>query len=70
MRRGRDRRPAKVVKRGELRRLGAGRTVAVVIDDDPAVVAALAADGWPVEHAVWVNYAPEMGEAQEESGRT
>lgn len=70
MRRGHDRRPAKVVKRGELRRLSAGRTVAVVIDDDPAVIAALAADGWPVEHAVWLDYAPEMGEAQEESGRT
>jgi hypothetical protein len=70
MRRGQDRRPAKVVKRGELRRLSAGRTVAVVIDDDPAVVAALAADGWPVEHAVWADYAPTMSEAQEESGRT
>ena len=70
MRRGRDRRPAKIVKRGELRRLSAGRTVTVVIDDDPAVVAALTADGWPVEHARWADYAPELGEAQEESGRT
>jgi hypothetical protein len=70
MRRGHDRRPAKTVKRAELRRLGAGRTVAVVIDDDPSVVAALAADGWQVEHARWVDYAPELGTAQEESGRT
>ncbi len=70
MRRGHDRRPAKIVKRAELRRLAAGRTVDVVIDDDPAVVAALTADGWPVELADWVPYAPEMGSAQEESGRT
>ena len=70
MRRGHDRRPAKIVKRGELRRLGAGRTVAIVIDDDPAVVKVLTADGWPVEHARWVEYAPELGEAQEDAGRT
>ena len=62
MRRGNDRRPAKVVKRGELRRLAAGRTVTIVIDDDPAVVAALAADGWPVELADWVPYAPRAGQ--------
>jgi hypothetical protein len=70
MRRGNDRRPAKVVKRAELRRLAAGRTVDIVIDDDPAVVAALHADGWPVELAEWVPYAPELGQAQEGSGRT
>jgi hypothetical protein len=72
MRRGNDRRPAKIVKRAELRRLAAGRrdAVAVVIDDDPAVVTALAADGWPVELADWVPYAPEMGTAQEGTGRT
>lgn len=70
MRRGNDRRPARLVKRGELRRLAAGRTVAIVIDDDPAVVAALDADGWPVELADWLPYAPEMGSAQEDAGRT
>jgi hypothetical protein len=70
MRRGHDRRPARLVKRGELRRLGAGHPVAVVIDDDPDVVAALAADGWPVERADWLDYAPSLGTAQEESGRT
>lgn len=70
MRRGRDRRPARLVKRGELRRLSAGRTVAIVIDDDPAVVAELAADGWPIEQADWLEYAPALGDAQEGSGRT
>ncbi len=70
MRRGNDRRPARIVKRGELRRLSAGHTVAVVIDDDPAVVAELARDGWPIERADWADYAPELGTAQEELGRT
>ena len=70
MRRGHDRRPAKIVKRAELRRLAAGRHVAVVIDDDKAVVSVLAADGWPVELADWIPYAPQMQSAQEESGRT
>jgi hypothetical protein len=70
MRRGNDRRPAKVVKRAELRRLAAGRTVEIVIDDDPAVVTTLAADGWPIELADWVPYAEELGSAQEGSGRT
>jgi hypothetical protein len=70
MRRGNDRRPARVVKRAELRRLAAGRTVTIVLDDDPAVVAALADDGWPIERADWVDYAPALGTAQEESGRT
>jgi hypothetical protein len=70
MRRGRDRRPARIVKRGELRRLAAGRTVAIVIDDDPSVVAELKADGWPVERADWLDYSPALEAAQEESGRT
>ena len=70
MRRGNDRRPARVVKRAELRRLAAGRSVTVVIDDDPAVVAALTADGWPVELADWVPYTATLGSAQEQTGRT
>ncbi len=44
--------------------------MAIVIDDDTAVVSALAADGWPVELADWIPYAPQMQSAQEESGRT
>lgn len=70
MRRGQDRRPAKVVKRAEIRRLAAARSVALVVDDDPAVVAALTLDGWPVEQAHWVEYSPSLGKAQEDSGRT
>jgi hypothetical protein len=70
MRRGHDRRPARIMKRAELRRLAATRTVAIVLDDDPAVVAALTADGWPVERADWVEYSPVLGKAQEGTGRT
>ncbi len=68
-----DRRPAKIYKRGELRRLRdqlPGLTVAVVLDDDADVITTLSADGWPTEHAKWVHYLPELGRAQEGSGRT
>ncbi len=70
MRRSHDRRPAKIVKRAELRRLASTRSVSIVIDDDPAVVSTLAADGWPVELADWLPYAPALGQAQEDAGRT
>ncbi len=70
MRRGADRRPARIVKRAELRRLASRRTVAMVLDDDPAVVDALRADGWPVEQATWIGYTETLGQAQEGSGKT
>jgi hypothetical protein len=65
-----DHRPARVFKRGQVRRLARARTIAVVVDDDPDVVATLKADGWPVLHADWVPYEPVLGTAQEEQGRT
>ncbi len=65
-----DRRPARVFKRAQVRRLGQARTVAVVVDDDPDVVALLRADGWPVLRADWVAYEQVLGEAQEDEGRT
>ncbi|KEZ36108.1 hypothetical protein E0F15_02275 [Frankia sp. B2] len=65
-----DRRPARVFKRAELRELGAGRRVAVVVDDDPAVVDLLRADGWPVLRAEWLAYEATLGNAQETEGRT
>ena len=65
-----DRRPARVFKRAEVRRLARVRMVAVVVDDDPDVVALLRADGWPVLRADWVAYEQILGEAQEDSGRT
>ncbi|CUU59514.1 hypothetical protein Ga0074812_12886 [Parafrankia irregularis] len=65
-----DRRPARIFKRSELRRLGSRRRVAVVVDDDPAVVELLRADGWPVLRADWLAYEPTLGNAQNEEGRT
>jgi hypothetical protein len=65
-----DRRSAKVFKRSELRRLARTRTVAVVVDDDPAVVKLLQEDGWPVMHADWLPYEDTLRDAQEVEGRT
>ncbi len=65
-----DHRPARWVKRSTLRRLAHDRTIASVLDDDPAVVAALQADGWPVELATWLPHSSTLQSAQEQQGRT
>jgi len=70
MRRDGDRRPARVVKSRLLQQLARNRTVAVVVDDDPAVCAALQADGWQVLVADWMGHPDELTEAQETDGRT
>jgi phosphoglycolate phosphatase-like HAD superfamily hydrolase len=76
MRPERDRRPAAQVKLRLLRELARGRTVAVVVDDDADVVAALAAAGYPTLHATWETDARSDGAtralrtAQEVEGRT
>lgn len=70
MREDHDHRPARWMKREVLRRLAATRTVASVLDDDPAVVAVLEADGWPVELATWLPHSSTLQSAQEEQGRT
>ena len=70
MRRRGDYRPARVTKAEELARLARTRTVAVVVDDDPEVVEALRAGGWPVEHATWVAHSRTLRAAQEREGRT
>lgn len=70
MRRGRDRRPARVAKVELLQRLARGRVVAVVVDDDEQVCVAYEAQGWPVLRARWQQTAPVLKEAQEEQGRT
>ena len=44
--------------------------VASVLDDDPAVVAVLCADGWPVELATWLPHSSTLQSAQEQQGRT
>lgn len=70
MRREGDRRPARMVKPALLRSLARGRDVAVVVDDDAEVCAALVAAGWPVLRADWMSPADELHEAQELDGRT
>jgi hypothetical protein len=70
MRPDEDRRSARVFKRAELRRLARTRRVAVVVDDDPAVVTLLQDDGWPVLHADWLPYENTLRNAQEVEGRT
>lgn len=71
MRRGRDRRPARVTKPSLLRDLTSeGRRVDVVVDDDPQVCEALERGGWPVLRADWMNRSDTLEEAQEDAGRT
>jgi hypothetical protein len=70
MRADTDRRPARLLKRDRLRAVGRRHRVAVVVDDDPQVVDALAADGWPVRLADWVPYSAPLRLAQEQQGRT
>jgi hypothetical protein len=65
-----DRRPARLVKPRLLRSLARGRQVAVVVDDDAAVCAALTAAGWPVLIADWMPAADVLETAQEHDGRT
>ena len=65
-----DLRPARLVKREVLRRLAGTRKVASVLDDDPAVVRLLEADGWPVELATWLPHSSTLQDAQERQGRT
>ena len=70
MREDHDTRPARWVKREVLRRLAQEREIASMIDDDPAVVAVLEADGWPIELATWLPHSSTLQTAQERDGRT
>ncbi len=74
LRRDSDRRPARVLKREVVRRLARERPVAVVVDDDADVAAALRSAGFPVLLADWAAAEPEsagrLREAQEEEGAT
>jgi hypothetical protein len=70
MRRDGDRRPARQAKPSLLRGLAAGRQVAVVVDDDPEVCAALEQAGWPVLVADWMPRSPSLQAAQERLGGT
>lgn len=65
-----DHRPARYVKREVLRRLARHREISMILDDDPAVVRVLEADGWPVELATWLPHSSTLQDAQENQGRT
>jgi len=72
MRSERDRRPAREFKVEALREIAHGVTIARVIDDDDAVVAAMVDAGYPVIHADWMPgpEADSLASAQERLGRT
>ena len=75
MRRDGDRRPARQVKVQVLRGLARERTVAILVDDDPAVCAAARAAGFHVFPATWMPTADvadhaALHTAQEGDGRT
>ena len=73
-----DRRPARLFKLNQARRLARRDEVAVIVDDDKSVVEALRAEGFTVEHATWMHEAETESEseqsalfdAQEREGRT
>lgn len=65
-----DRRPARALKLGHLRRLARDRVVAVVVDDDERVCAALERVGFRVLRATWARGSAALDEAQEAEGRT
>lgn len=70
MRADRDRRPAREAKRDHLRSLLRTHRIALVVDDDPAVIEMLGADGLPHLLADWLPYSPRLNQAQERQGRT
>ncbi|HSV65856.1 MAG TPA: hypothetical protein VLJ59_08130 [Mycobacteriales bacterium] len=70
MRRDRDYRPARLAKRDELRTLAASRDIAMMVDDDPEVIAMLTAEGFPAQLADWVPHSSTLSAAQERDGRT
>jgi phosphoglycolate phosphatase-like HAD superfamily hydrolase len=64
-----DHRPARLYKVGVLRRL-ASRGIAAVVDDDPEVIEAALAAGFPAVLADWVPRTERLRDAQERLGRT
>ena len=70
MRRSSDRRPARVAKLELLRRLGRGRVVAVVVDDDEQVCDAYETAGFRVLRVTWQDQPAVLQQAQEAEGRT
>lgn len=65
-----DHRPARLAKPAVLARRLGRRRVAMIVDDDPEVCAALEAAGWPVRLADWMPRPDALDAAQERIGRT
>ncbi|PSL02071.1 hypothetical protein CLV30_11126 [Haloactinopolyspora alba] len=65
-----DRRPARLFKIGVLKRLAAQRSVALLVDDDPAVCTAAREAGFEVRQVDWGSRTPVLYAAQERHGRT
>lgn len=70
MRADEDFRPAPVVKPELLATLRAAAPVALVVDDDPDVLAVIARDGTPVRLADWVPRSATLARAQDVDGQT
>lgn len=73
MRGNADRRPSATMKLEKLAKLATERKIAVLVDDDVAVVRAAEKAGYPVLHADWAldeETQPTLFEAQETEGRT
>ncbi|MDQ1710378.1 MAG: hypothetical protein QOG49_1763, partial [Frankiaceae bacterium] len=65
MRGDHDRRPARQTKVHEVRAIARRTRVAVVVDDDREVCAAMTAAGFAVEQADWMSQPPALHDAQE-----
>ncbi|MFJ7157052.1 hypothetical protein ACIQUQ_19160 [Streptomyces sp. NPDC101118] len=70
MRGNQDRRPARVTKLETLERIGRGREVRMLVDDDDLVCDAARRAGFPVVRADWAAASAELKDAQEREGRT
>lgn len=70
MRRDHDRRPAVRTKLEALRGLRATRTVRMLVDDDPLVLAKAERAGFRVVEADWGSTSAELRAGQEREGRT
>lgn len=70
MRPPRDFRPAPILKRDVVAELARRFPIGIVVDDDPEVIAALEADGWPARLVTWFPRFEPLREAQGPEGRT
>ena len=70
MRPSRDYRPARFYKVSVLRTLDAQDDIAGFVDDDPDVIDAARAAGFPATLATWVPRGSALAEAQEREGRS